>query len=71
MTPSISGEAPTLLIDDLMPAYDVREYHTIKISAPAGRVYRAVKGLDLCDSSLVRRAALKAVNRDAEARDCF
>ncbi|HYP26114.1 MAG TPA: hypothetical protein VE262_05290 [Blastocatellia bacterium] len=54
MTPSIPGEAPTLLIDDIMPAYDVSEYHSIKISSPVGTVYQAVKELDLCDSTLVR-----------------
>jgi hypothetical protein len=54
MAPSTPGKAPTLLIDDIMPAYDVSEYHRIKISAPAGSVYQSVKELDLCDSTIVR-----------------
>ena len=43
-----------MLIDELLPRYDVVERHQIKILAPAHIVYEAVRELDLSDSRVVR-----------------
>lgn len=43
-----------MLIDELLPRYDVVERHQIKILAPARIVYEAVRELDLSDSRVVR-----------------
>ena len=43
-----------MLIDELLPAYDVSEYHQIGIHAPLERVYDAVCALDLSCSRVIR-----------------
>ena len=43
-----------MLIDELLPAYDVSEYHQIGIHAPLERVYDAVRALDLSCSRVIR-----------------
>jgi hypothetical protein len=41
-----------MLIDDFLPHYDVRERHRIRVRAPLGEVYSAVRELDLREARL-------------------
>ena len=43
-----------MLIDDFMPSFDFSETHDIKIRAGAGRVFRVLNEVDLCESRVVR-----------------
>jgi len=43
-----------MLIDDFMPDYDFDESHDIEINAAADEVFKIVKTVDICDSSIVR-----------------
>lgn len=43
-----------MLLDDLMPVYDVSERHHTVVRAPPSTVFAAIKSLDLSDSHLVR-----------------
>jgi hypothetical protein len=43
-----------MLIDEYLPLYDVREQHRVTVHAPAGRVYRAVRALDISDARITR-----------------
>ena len=43
-----------MLLDDLMPVYDVAERHHTMVRAAPSTVFAAVKSLDLSDSLLVR-----------------
>ena len=47
------GEGPTLL-DDILPIYDVASRHSIRIDAAPGRVYQAVRSVDLGRPWLIR-----------------
>ena len=44
----------SMLIDEILPVYDVVERHQIDINAPAERVYTAVRTIDLSDSRVIR-----------------
>lgn len=41
-----------MLIDDFLPHYDVRERHRVRVRAPLGEVYSAVRELDLREARL-------------------
>lgn len=41
-----------MLIDDFLPAYDVRERHQIKVNASVDEVYAAVRRLDISGAKL-------------------
>ena len=43
-----------MLIDELLPDYDVVERHQLDVRAPAERVYDAVRALDLSRSRTIR-----------------
>lgn len=43
-----------MLLDDLMPVYDVMERHHIGVRAPPATVFAAIKSFDLSDSLLTR-----------------
>jgi len=43
-----------MLIDQILPEYDEREYHDIEIRSNLKQVYRAVRHLDFSDSLLIR-----------------
>ena len=43
-----------MLLDDFLPDYHFCEYHACVVRAPAQRVYRQVKRLDMGRSRLVR-----------------
>lgn len=43
-----------MLIDELMPQWDVREQHRVRIRAPADRVYAALRQADLGGHPMVR-----------------
>ena len=43
-----------MLIDQILPEYDEREYHDIEIRGNLKQVYRAVRHLDFSDSLLIR-----------------
>ncbi len=43
-----------MLIDGLLPAYDMVERHQIRIRAPVERVYDAVRAVDLSGSRIIR-----------------
>jgi hypothetical protein len=66
-----------LLIDELLPAWDVASRHRIEIDAPAAVVYRQVRALDLSRSRgirlLLRLRGLRtdAVNLDGLERAGF
>lgn len=49
----MSDIATVPLIDDFLPAYDVRERHHIRVQASPTAVYHAILGADLGDSTLV------------------
>ena len=59
-----------MLIDQILPRYDQREYHQIQIRGDLTEVYETVRALDFSDSSLIRTlfrlrglpAALKSVD---------
>ena len=43
-----------MLIDQVLPSYDEREYHQIEIRGDPTRVYQSVRALDFSDSFLIR-----------------
>jgi len=43
-----------MLIDQILPRYDEREYHQIEIRGNRTEVYQAVRALDFSDSFLIR-----------------
>ena len=43
-----------MLIDDSLPHYDVAARYTIEVKAPIDRVYAAVRGVDLSQSTITR-----------------
>jgi len=43
-----------MLINQILPKYDEREYHQIEISGDRTEVYEAVRALDFSDSFLIR-----------------
>ncbi len=43
-----------MLIDDFLPTYDVAARYSIEVEAPIERVYAAVRGVDLGQSSITR-----------------
>lgn len=43
-----------MLIDQVLPRYDEREYHQIEIRGNPTRVYESVRALDFSDSFLIR-----------------
>jgi hypothetical protein len=44
----------TMLIDQILPRYDQREYHRIQIRGKQTEVYETVRALDFSDSFLIR-----------------
>ena len=64
-----------MLIDQILPRYDEREYHQIEIRGNRTEVYQAVRALDFSDSFLIRTlfrlrglpATLKSVDDLIEA----
>ena len=44
----------TMLIDQVLPKYDEREYHQIEMKGNPTEVYQAIKDLDFSDSFLIR-----------------
>ncbi len=44
-----------MLIDEILPKYDKREYHEIEIKGNLNEVYQAVRFLDFSDSLIIRR----------------
>ena len=50
---SASGQ-PDPLLDRFMPTYEVREYHEVRVAAPVGVAYDAVRAMDINRSPLVR-----------------
>ena len=66
---STSG-TPDPLLDRFMPAYEVREYHEIRVAAPVDIAYAAVRAMDINRSPLVRgifRARQMALGADEVA----
>ena len=61
------------LLDRFMPSYDVREYHEIRVQAPATETYAALRDLDIRRSRIVRaifrgrELLLQARHSDEEA----
>ena len=51
-----------MLLDDLMPTYDVVERHATVVRAPSHAVFAAIRP----GSGLVRREMLRAIRRHAE-----
>jgi hypothetical protein len=43
-----------MLIDQILPSYDEREYHQIEVRGNPTRVYESVRALDFSDSFLIR-----------------
>ena len=43
-----------MLIDEFLPDYDFSEKHDIKIRAPAGKVFRSLNEINLCQSLIIR-----------------
>ena len=43
-----------MLLDQLMPSFDVSERHHTLVHAPTGRVYPSVRSVDLARSTLIR-----------------
>jgi hypothetical protein len=43
-----------MLIDQILPRYDEREYHQIELRGNPTQVYQAVRALDFSDSFLIR-----------------
>ncbi len=43
-----------MLLDDLMPEYDVSEYHEIRVQSSVDRTYAAIKRADFAANPLVR-----------------
>ncbi len=43
-----------MLIDELLPSFDVSEHHRIMVRAPAAATYAALREADLAESSLAR-----------------
>src|SRR5690606_28435940 len=59
-----------LLIDELLPAWDVASRHRIEIDAPAAVVYRQVRALDLSRSHGIRLLLrLRGLRADAANLD--
>jgi len=44
----------TMLIDQILPKYDEREYHQIDIRGEGREVYRKARSIDFSDSSIIR-----------------
>ena len=44
----------TMLIDQILPRYDEREYHQIELRGKPTQVYESVRALDFSDSFLIR-----------------
>ena len=42
-----------MLIDEVLPTYDVVTRHEIDVDAPLEQVYASVRGLDLADSTII------------------
>ena len=65
----------TMLIDQILPRYDEREYHQIELRGNPTEVYESVRALDFSDSFLIRTlfrlrglpATLKSVDDLLEA----
>lgn len=55
-SPGVNSQAflyhSTVLIDDFLPDFDVRERHRIKVNAPVDKVYAAVRRLDISRAKL-------------------
>ena len=43
-----------MLIDQILPKYDEREYHQIEIRGDRKEVYQTVRSLDFSDSIIIR-----------------
>ena len=43
-----------MLIDQILPRYDLREYHQVQIKGSPTEIYRTVRALDFSDSFLIR-----------------
>ena len=43
-----------MLIDSSLPTYDVREYHQVRVEAPAGTAYAVLRSFDLNRSWIVQ-----------------
>ena len=50
----LSNDTTGLLIDELMPLYDVNERHHTHVRAPAETTYAAVRSFDLSHSAIIR-----------------
>jgi len=71
-TPSAAGNWPStaraLLIDQLMPAYDVRQIQHIVVEAPTEETFAAIDRLDFGRDRLVRAFGQLRVLPDRLAR---
>jgi hypothetical protein len=63
---------PTMLIDDFLPSYDVRERHHTIVRAPVDKVYAAVRQLDLSQAKLsMFLLRLRGIPTGISAPSCF
>jgi hypothetical protein len=58
-----------MLIDEILPEYDEREYHEIEISGERKGVYKALRSLDFSDSPIIRSLFLLRGIRAASIED--
>jgi hypothetical protein len=61
-----------MLIDDFLPSYDVHERHRVRVRAPLGEVYSAVRELDLREARLsMFLFRLRGMPSGKKAPTCF